>query len=284
MSHVDLTLWPACVRAHPVNDQIVAAQKAGFSALAINSAGYLAALSDGMTGPQIGQIARDNDMRISWVDAVSGWLPVRYPPRSPELKDFLDHDLDIAFEIADAFGAKSLLAIGCFDHGHVDRAQQIDCFAALCERAASSGLRVGLEFIPMWGIPSLRCALEILDEVRAENAGLVFDSWHFFRSDPDIELLATVPAGKVLAVQLADARWKVSGSNLQEDCLACRCQPGEGEFPLDSILAHLAANGVDDFGPEVFSEELDSMTADRAAEASAAATRNILEATGINIA
>lgn len=251
--------------------------------MAINSAGYRAARSAGIKPSQIRFAARDNDVSISWVDAVSGWLPVRYPSRSPELKDFLDHDLDTAFEIADAVGASSLLAIGCFDHGHLDRRQQVDCFAALCERAASDGLRVGLEFIPMWGIPTLRAAFEILEEVDAANAGLVFDVWHFFRSDPDFDLLDAIPAHKIFAVQVADASWKVVGNNLQADCLSHRRMPGEGELPLDSVLARLAAKRVNDFGPEVFSDGLDTLSADQAAASCAMATRNALERSGITV-
>jgi len=278
-----MTLWPACVRTHSVRDQIAAASQAGFSGLAMNSATYVAARETGMSGAQMVRQASDHGVRINWIDAVTGWLPVRYPPRSPELKDFLDHHIDTAFEMASELGAESLLAIGCFDHGAVDRRHQVECFGELCNRAADHDLRVGLEFIPMWGIPTLRAALEIVEAVNASNGGLVFDTWHFFRSDPDMELLGAIPEAKTFAVQMADASWQISG-NLLEDCLAHRRLPGEGEFPLGSLIARLAGMGITDFGPEIFSAALDELSAGKAAALCAQSTRKLLENNQINAA
>ncbi len=272
-----LTMWPACLRTHSLVDQIVAAAEAGFGAIAVNSATYVAARSGGASASQIRQIAHDHGIRISWIDAVTGWLPIRYPSRSPELKGFLDHDLDIAFEMAAELGAMSILAVGCFDHGAIDRQQQVDCFGDLCRRAAESDLQVGLEFIPMWGIPTLRAAMEIIDAAGAANGGLVFDTWHFFRSDPDTELLSTIPGDSILAVQVADARWEIKGRDLQDDCLEYRLQPGDGDFPLGPIVAHLAQVGVSDFGPEIFSAELDALSAKQAADQCAQKARALLQ-------
>ena len=37
------------------------------------------------------------------------------------------------------------------------------------------------------------------------NGGIVFDTWHFFRGDPDFDLLATVPGDRIYCVQIDDA-------------------------------------------------------------------------------
>ncbi|MEW5420279.1 sugar phosphate isomerase/epimerase [Amorphus sp. 3PC139-8] len=271
------------MRSHSLYDQITAAASTGFSAIAINSAGYVAARSSGMTASRIRETLHDCGMTVSWVDAVTGWLPVRFPPRSPELKGFLDHELDIAFEIAAELGAEGLLAIGSFDHGAVDRSRQIDCFGQLCERAAGNDLRVGLEPIPFWGIPTLRAALEIVDTVGAPNGGLMLDSWHFYRGDPDIALLERVPGEKIFGVQLADAEWEVRG-DLQQDCLEHRLLPGDGDFPLDAFMSRLVRMGVRDFGPEVFSARLDALSAEEAAQRSAQAVRAVLIKHGVEAA
>ena len=181
----ELTLWPACVRTHALAEQIAATAMAGYSSLAINPATYHAAISSGLSPRDIRRIADGHHVRFKWVDAVSGWLPIRYPAEAPELKGFLDYDLDLAFEIAEELGAEAILAIGCFQEGELPLAQQAGCFDALCRRAESRKLRVGLEFIPTWGIRDLKSAWRIASAVDAPNGGYVIDTWHFFRSSSD---------------------------------------------------------------------------------------------------
>ncbi|AJE44942.1 sugar phosphate isomerase/epimerase family protein [Celeribacter indicus] len=271
----DLTLWPACVRSHPLPQQIAAAADAGYASIAVNSATYLAAREAGQTGAQIARLAADSGVRIDWVDAVTGWLPVRYPPGNPELRGFLDHHVDIAFEMAETLGARSLLAIGSFDRDALSFDELVDHFGRLCDRAAGAGLRVGLEFIPFWGIPTLGAAMEIVETAGAPNGGLVLDTWHFFRSDSDWTALKALPPDRLLAVQLADGAQSPVEAGLLEDCLQHRRLPGEGAFPLGDLLDQLGRMGVRDYGPEVFSAELDECSAREAAHLCAAACRAV---------
>jgi sugar phosphate isomerase/epimerase len=271
-----LTLWPACVRTHALPEQIEAAAKAGFSSLAINPATYRAALLSGLSPREIFRIADDNGVRFSWVDAVSGWLPIRYPAESPELRGFLDYDLNLAFEMAETLGVGAILAIGCFAEGALPLSQQIDCFGALCRDAEARNIRVGLEFIPTWGIGDLKAAWRIASAVGARNGGYVVDTWHFFRSGSDPDLLERIAGDKIFAVQVADAAQKYTGRSLLDDSLNFRRLPGDGELPLLPLLEVMTKKGVKDFGPEVFSVELDKASAGDAALLCANSTRAIL--------
>jgi sugar phosphate isomerase/epimerase len=276
MTDVELTLWPACVRTHALPEQIAAAAQAGFSSLAINPATYHAAVSSGLSPRDILSIADHNGMRFSWVDAVSGWLPIRYPAESPELKSFLDYDLNLPFEIADTLGAEAILAIGCFAEAALPLSQQIDCFGLLCREAEARNLRVGLEFIPTWGIGDLESAWRIASAVDAQNGGYVVDTWHFFRSNSDPDLLQRMPSDKIFAVQIADAPRDYAGRSLLDDSLNFRRLPGDGELPLLPLLDMIGRKGVKDFGPEIFSVELDKASAREAAILCADSTRAIL--------
>jgi sugar phosphate isomerase/epimerase len=280
MAERELTLWPACVRTHALPEQIAAAASAGFSSLAINPATYHQTVSSGLSPREILRIANDHGVRFSWVDAVSGWLPIRYPAESPELKSFLDYDLNLTFEIADALGVGAILAIGCFVEGALPLSQQIDRFGALCRGAEARNLRVGLEFIPTWGIGDLNAAWRIASAVGARNGGYVVDTWHFFRSGSDPDLLDRIPGDKIFAVQVADAALDYTGRSLLDDSLQFRRLPGDGELPLLPLLEMIEKKGVRDFGPEVFSVELDKMSAREAAIRCANATRAILRRDG----
>lgn len=275
-----LTLWPANVRRHSFRDQVDAASEAGYDAIAINSATYVASLQAGLRASDLRRMADDAGIRVSWVDAVTGWLPIRYPPHMPELRDFLDHHLDVAFEIAETFDCEKLLAIGCFDQGAIPPDEQARHLAALCERAGKAGLAVALEFIPMWGIDTLAAAWSLVRQAGAGNAGLMIDTWHFHRSASSLAQLEDIPAERIAGVQLADALSGIRGGSLLADCLEYRLPPGEGELPLRPLLAALARKGVDDWGPEIFSLEMDRLEAVDAAKAGLRATLSALRDAG----
>ena len=63
-------------------------------------------------------------------------------------------------------------------------------FAAICDRFADVGVAVHLEFTPLPPIGSLATAWEIVRGAGRPNGGILFDTWHFFRGQPDLELLA----------------------------------------------------------------------------------------------
>ena len=89
----------------------------------------------------------------------------------------------------------------------------------------------------------------------AANGGLTFDTWHFFRSDPDFGLLERIPGQRIFAVQLDDAAAEVRGT-LWEDTLH-RLLPGDGVFDLPRVVQVLARTGALTLvGPEVISPEM----------------------------
>lgn len=276
MMRADCTMWPAALRGHPFAVQLAATRAAGCRRLSMNSATFAATKAAGLSAADMRHAALDAGVSISWVDAVTGWLPVRYPPAMLELKGFLDHDADLAFEMAAELGATSLLAIGAFDAGDIEFERQVECFDALCRRAARADLRVGLEFIPMWGIATLSDAWAIVRTANAPNSGVVLDTWHFFRAGAEFELLHSIPGERIFAVQLADAALDVVPEGLLADCLMHRRLPGEGELKLDGLLQILVDKGVRDFGPEIFSVEMDALPADEAARLGVEATLQAL--------
>lgn len=74
-------------------------------------------------------------------------------------------------------------------------------FAAVCERAAELGAQAHLEFTPISAIRDLAAGWDIVCTADRPNGGLLFDTWHFFRSRPD---LAAIPAAE--SARLGDAR------------------------------------------------------------------------------
>ena len=275
---MELELWPACVKAHGFAEQLRAAASAGFDSLSIGPATYKALRRSGLAARHVAAMAADHGVRLGHYDGFSDWAPVRCGASLPAAaRAVFDVSCEDCLAACSELGLPSICATAAFAPGEVELAAMIDAFGAFCERARAAGVRVDLEFIPMWGIPDLRTAWGIVGAVGASNAGVLLDTWHFFRGAPELELLQSLPPDSITAVQLADAPRVLRGADLFEDCLRYRLPPGEGELALDAVLRTIRdKGGVASIGPEVFSDALDELDAEQAAHLVAASTRRVL--------
>ena len=116
--------------------------------------------------------------------------------------------------------------------------------------------------MPISSIPDLAAGWPIVAGADRANAGLCFDTWHYFRSTPAPDLLASLPGDKVFEVQLADATRALQGRDLTDDLLRFRRLPGEGELPIAEATDALKAIGAwRSVGPEVFADAFDALEA-----------------------
>lgn len=279
---MNYSLWPACVKTHNFVDQLAAARDGGFNRLPVGGLTVRKLQRDGLSLGDIRQLADDSGVTLGHYDGFSAWAPQRYAPDLiAEAKAVFDFSADDCLEICSALGLDAICAAGPFRRDQFAAAELADSFGTFCQRAAGYGIRVDLEFIPMWGIPSLADAWDIVRQSGAGNAGILFDTWHFCRGDMNFSLLEALPPGAITAVQLADAKPGVARLSLLEECLRFRRAPGEGYLPLARILSILQnKGGVLDWGPEVFSDELDQLSARDAAQWVAKASTNVLETNG----
>jgi len=105
----------------------------------------------------------------------------------------------------------------------------------------------------------------------------VFDTWHFFRGDPDFVTLATIPGERILQVQIDDAT-AIPAGTLREETQR-RLLPGDGELDLTGALRALdAIGGLRWIGPEVINPELSGLPIDDAAQLSLDRSRAVVAA------
>jgi sugar phosphate isomerase/epimerase len=215
-------------------------------------------------------------------DGFANWAPYPFAPSTPEAARAVFADsADECLRVCTELELPAICATGVFDPDAVELSRLVDAFGVFCERAAALGIQVDLECSPMWGVPDLGAAWNIVGGAACSNSAILLDSWHFFRGNPDFELLRALPAGSIRTVQLADASLQLRGADLLEDCLRFRRAPGEGEFDLTRLLQILAdKGGVTSVGAEVFSDELDAMPASAAAQRVAQATSTLLADAG----
>lgn len=117
-------------------------------------------------------------------------------------------------------------------------------FAALCDLAEGTGVRINLEFFTSCkSMGSLPAALAFLERSGRSDAGLVLDILHVMRSAGSLDVLQLVDPALVGAVQLCDGPELYEG-DLLEEAGRNRGVPGTGCFPCREFLAWLPKDAV----------------------------------------
>lgn len=272
-------LWAATVRTKPFRERIAAAQAGGFTHMSVFPIDYRSWTAQGLKPAEMRRAMRDAGIKILAIDPFVQWtprfaIPGDYPA---ENRGFIDFGEEQIFRIAGELEAEALNCVEGLGQPH-EQAALVDAFGAVADRAATRGLRVTLEFMPISSIPDLAAGWPIVAQANRPNAGLCFDTWHYYRSTPNDALLATIPGAKIFEVQLADALNARRGKDLVEDLLRFRMLPGDGELPIASAVSSLKAIGaLRSVGPEVFADTMDALSAVEAARAASNAMRKLVD-------
>ena len=253
----ELVLWSGTVRNELIRDRLLAAHAGRFEKSTIFPIQFRADRDSGLSEQDIHSIIVESGIGIKSVDPVTTWLPSWEAPE--ELDDygraFLDVSLDEIFHIAEVVRAETLNLIHPFQTVFPIN-ELADAFGAVCDRAALSGLTCHIEFMPYGGIPDLKAAWDVVRAADRSNGGILFDTWHYYRGNPDHALLRSLPGEKIFQVQVSDALLEIQGS-LLEDTLRNRRPPGQGELDLITVLRVLhEIGGLRVVGPEIFSEDI----------------------------
>jgi sugar phosphate isomerase/epimerase len=266
------TLWAGTVGfTSPLAERFAAAAATGCREATLSPPDVLRAAQDGTAAAEIGRQARDLGLDLV-IDPVMNW----YPDREPSPSRFAGVSTDDALRICEALGVTSLSAIATAS-SDVPVPDLAGYFGRLCDRAAGFGARVHLEFIPFTIVRTLRTAWDLVRAADRPNGGLVFDTWHFFRGEPDFEVLAGIPGDRIFCVQLDDAPAVPSGPLREET--QHRLLPGDGALDLVAAIRALdRIGGLRRVGPEVISPDLAALPILDAATLAMDRTRAIVDA------
>ena len=274
--------WESNVRAQPFAAKLAAAAAGGFDTLTVPTRVYKAAIEDGLKDRDLLALASDAGVELDFLDGMSGWTRIRYPPTVDAwVQAALDFSAEYCLQMCNALGLRHVVAIAGFEPDALSLSELVDSFGAFCNLAAKSGIWVDLEPMPMLGIPTLQMAWDIVSRADCPNSGIMFDTWHFMRGSPNMSLLRSIPAERIVNIQVVDAMREPRGASLWEDALRYRMFPGEGELPLVPMLEILQAKGaVRSYGPEIFSDEIDAMAPAVAASKAAQTTDIVMSKAG----
>ncbi len=205
-------------------------------------------------GPaELGRRIRDAGYDVV-LDPIVGWYGGTPHPGSR----FGRYSTDQTLIWAEQLGAVAVNLIGQSVHD-VSMETLVGAFGAVCDRAAGFGAQAHLEFTPITAITDLASGWDIVRHADRTNGGLLFDTWHFFRSVPDLVLLEQIPGDRIFSVQVSDALAATGELDIRQDTQR-RLLPGHGQLDLNSALQVLArTGGLSWVGPEVIAPEMAAM-------------------------
>lgn len=242
------------------HEQIDATSAAGYPYMSMSAHDMRGLDDDGLA--DLARYGRERGVTIALIDGYYPWQPMSGSKLEGKVIG-----LDGILKMAEILGSTFIGGLA-LPLGHPIEAL-IDGFAPHAAKVAEAGRIMTLEFAPVAGITDLESALRVVGPAGFEHAGIVFDTWHFYRGNPDFAVLESLRGNEIKCVQFSDASAQVHGT-LWEDTISSRLQPGDGDFDLDRVTLALEKIGVLDwYGPEVISTELQDMGAVEAGKLSA---------------
>jgi sugar phosphate isomerase/epimerase len=272
-------LMPFSNVAHlPLAEKFEATRIAGYSALSLMPYELDQLEAAGTPPSEVRARAADAGVHVARLDPLNTWSRIWLPDNMDDAYvATVNTTKERMFTLCTAVGATQISLNATFPRGSMTLDQITEDYAAICRDAAEHGLMCDLEFIPLWGVPTLQMGWDIVRGVGAPNSGLVFDTWHFVRGGSEIALLSDIPGNKIHCVQLNDGPLLLPpGVTIKDNCYD-RKFPGDGGFPNVAIVEVLArTGGLNHVGAEVFSPVLAGMTAQEIGDVSRDSVNTVL--------
>ena len=261
------------LRTAGFRERVLAAREAGFDGFGMHVRDYAQLRTAGWTDADLRAVLRDNEFNLIEIETVLGWDD---PPERRDADGVRRERL--AFQLADAVGARHVVAVGALTGEPRDTAAE--GFAGLCDRAADHGLLVALEPQACSTITDLQSAVAIIRTAARPNGGLNLDIWHATRSAWPRAELAALDRDEIVVVQIDDGPLTPVTDDYLAECTHYRTAPGEGEFDIIGFLSVVYGTGTTaPVSVEVMSDELDRLPVRTRAERLAMATRRVLSGT-----
>jgi sugar phosphate isomerase/epimerase len=249
-------LWTGTVGLdRTLDERIDAALSAGFEALSTSPREAMFLRERGVNLTDATSRARSEGVPMLVLDAVYSWLRP-----SDAFGGSQPTSVEDCLRMASEMGVQFVNAIAMRRRDDLSTELIAERFAQLCHQASDIGCKIHLEFEPHSLLPDIASAWEIVRLAGCENGGVLFDTWHFFRGNPDFQALESIPGERIFACQFSDGKAERVG-HWSEEMMHHRLLPGDGVFDLTRAIQCLSdSGGLTLCGPEVLSDELHALS------------------------
>jgi sugar phosphate isomerase/epimerase len=271
VEHSDLILSVQTLTTDSFEERVAAAAATGCAGIGMRWVAYEAARAAGTTDEDMRAVLAHHGVEVAEYEVLRHWA---YDDE--ERRELGRVDEERMWSMVDALGGRHAIVIAA---ELPDPAEVVaERLSALADRAAEHGVVVALEFLPWTEVADAATAWELVRLAGHPNAGVLVDSWHFYRGAADESQVRTIPPEKIVAVHIDDADAAPVGT-LLEDTLQRRRVPGQGAFPLVDYVRMLDETGVRvPYSVEVMSDEFATLPAAEAARRAVDGTRRVFAA------
>jgi 2-keto-myo-inositol isomerase len=147
-------------------------------------------------------------------------------------------------EIAQTVGCNTLLLCAWGDlHGRSKEegiALVAEYIQPVCQAAAEFNCRIAIEPLGRHAvIPGCQEALAVIEQAGQANLGLMWDFFHYYKSEVPLEVIRAIPNDRLWLVHVDDSPAKPPAELSDPD----RVYPGQGEMPLTTYFSILREKG-----------------------------------------
>lgn len=245
------------------------AAEAGFDGIGLRAENYIDAKNAGVTDEEMFQILDEYNIKVTEVEYITMWA------REEDRTEAQQEKEQTTFHMARLFN------VGHINCGLMEKLSEDETAVALgqlCDRAGE--LIIGLEFMPYSGVPDLVTAWNIVRKSNRENAMLICDTWHWVRSNQAYDMIKSVPADKIVSIQLCDVqKTALPLEILRNESMHDRLFPGEGFGDTVGFVKMLKNHGVNPrvIGVETISDSKVGTGVQSAAKGAFAAVKKVLD-------
>jgi sugar phosphate isomerase/epimerase len=253
----------------PFEERCQAAEAGGFAGLGLSLSSYRSEREAGRSDADLKAMLRDSGLVLSEIESIA--MP------GPAGQDDFRASIQAIMEMTDVFEADHFFVIAA---DGVSPEDTVATFGWVCDKSAEHALRVGIEFMDIPGVSSvrdLRTALDVALKAGRPNGGVMVDSYHYFNGPNDWSDLEALGGERVMGIQFSDGTIPRTGADYVEDTLHHRAPPGEGQFDLIRFVRTLDAAGSEmPYSVEVIDDDMQALPAVEAGRRLGQRTRDVL--------
>lgn len=249
-----ISLSPITIKQADFEEAFGIAYRTGYSGIVLRYDELRKYIKQGHSLTDVIDLSRKYNLEFTEMNFLAEWegwegIPLICQRRAEKemIRSRAEHaeELELFFDTCKKLGCRYVPLVAAIETtGSLEKSTED--FSKLCRLAAKYGINVCLEFMGHSNqINSINVAWEVVKKTKYDNAGITFDTFHFYERSSSLEDLEQVPQEKIMLVHVTDARKGVPREKLSS--LTDRLLPGEGVIPLEDIIKALRNKRYDGF-------------------------------------
>lgn len=227
-----IALNQGTIKHLPLDQALSVAAKAGYQGFGVWSERVDAFIESGYSYDAAIKVINASGMQIVEIIFLQEWLFVEGDAKIKAMQE-INKICKLAQDIkADCICAPAYGYIGDFAVG-------VRNFKDFCDMAQNYGVKVAIEFVPVFKVSNILQAYKIVESAHKDNGGILVDTFHVFKGTSTLDDLDYIPIEKIFLVHMCDCPHLSSNIDFISQARNYRVFPGQGVFPLRKFISKM---------------------------------------------